>query len=246
MQSKRWSWMASCSFRHVQSTSNRTTDPAMGVCIEISPPQNYHTEFNKAFNPPWQFHVNSWTWLQACKFRTMILDVWEECVFFKMLTLADTKLWLEWNRTNSQNRITKTQESTARVKTCTRDIIRIRNHITTDLCHGDAVCSGRLPPVCTSVSRFESKWRSPWHLRLRSRSKPPRKRSCLPLLVALRASWTFPENFKLNNPASCHVSRRTKLSHTFDRGLQRPFDYRAWTERRKPGRTHTAVCHHDA
>lgn len=86
--------MASCSFRHVQSTSNRTTDPAMGVCIEISPPQNYHTEFNEAFNPPWQFHVNSWTWLQACKFRTMILDVWEEYVFFKMLTLADTKLWL--------------------------------------------------------------------------------------------------------------------------------------------------------
>ncbi len=84
------------------------------------------------------------------------------------------------------------KESSARVKTCTRDhIIRIRNLITTDLCHGVAVCSGLLPPVCSSGSRFESKWRSPRHLHLRFRSKPPRKRSCLPQQVALRASWTF-------------------------------------------------------
>ncbi len=40
-----------------------------------------------------------------------------------------------------------------------------------------------------------------------------------------------------NNSASSHVSRRTNIYHTFDRGLHRPFDYRAWTEHRKPDRT---------
>ncbi len=49
--------------------------------LKSRPPQNYHTEFNKALNPPWQFHSN-----QLCKFidlaagmqMTLILDVWEE------------------------------------------------------------------------------------------------------------------------------------------------------------------------
>lgn len=65
-----------------------------------------------------------------------------------------------------------------------------------DLSHVVAVCSIRLRPVYRFDPRFESMWRSRRHRRLRSRSKLRRKRSCLPLQVALRVSWTFPVNFK--------------------------------------------------
>jgi len=76
-------------------------------------------------------------------------------------------------------------------------------------------------------SRFESKWRSSRPHRLRSRSKLLRKRSCLPQQVALRVSWTFPENAKQTIQQAVTLVGEPNFSIHFEQALLRPVDYRA-------------------
>lgn len=192
--------------------------------LNSRPPQNYHTEFKEAFNPPQSFHSNRLYKFMDLAAGMQIRGYYILCIgtIGLLENVYISKDCGYWNGTNIFQKSWKQDNKDARkhCKSKNMYIIQSWQHYQDEESHNRPLsrsrCMFNTDPSCLNVWISLSKQvavtptSSPaFSLKAAENEKLPSPTSSTSRVLDIS------RKFHVNNPASCHISRRTKLFDTF-------------------------------